>query len=145
MRIEISGRVRVEVYERGRLVDRQHIRNVITSAGRTHLADLVRGEGGRVGFLAVGTGDRAPAVADTALEAEVYRDGITSMSAAAAELTVSHFLPAQAAVGSTLAEMGLWTAATGGILFARALLDRTIAKTDQITATLTWIIAFGSS
>ena len=98
-----------------------------------------------MGFFAVGTGNRAPAAADTALEAEVYRDGITSMSAAGAELTVSHFLPGTAAVGSTLREAGLWTAASGGILFARALLDRTIAKTDKITASITWTIAFGSS
>ena len=47
MRIEISGRLTVAVFECGALIDLQRISNIVTSAGRTQLAELARGEGTR--------------------------------------------------------------------------------------------------
>jgi len=139
------GDIEVIVLRAGDVIDRQHTRNIVTLLGRTELADLLRGEGDPAMFLAVGTGSRTPAVGDTALVNEVYRDGITSAAVSSGALTVSHFLPSQAATGHTLREVGLWTAASGGSLLARALLDRTITKTDRITASITWVIRFSSS
>lgn len=141
----MTGNIEIIVLEDDLIKGHQRMRNIVTLLGRTELADLLRGQGDPAMYLAVGTGSRAPAAADTALQTEVYRDQVTDMSAASGELTISHFLPGVAAVGHTLREVGLWTAASGGSLLARALLDRTITKTDRITASITWVIRFSSS
>ncbi len=139
----VFGEVELTVLEAGKPIDRQRVNNVVTTAGWGLLAEVIRGVRSPVTHVALGTGSRTPAAADTALQTEVYRDIATSLSSIGRGLTTSHFLPTFAAAGHTLREVGLFTAAAGGILFARALLDREVAKTDRITATIIWTIRFG--
>ena len=133
-----SGHVEITILEDGIPISHQHFPNLVTDAGWALLAQLVHGAGDPVTHLALGTGSRAPAAGDSALQQERYRDIATNLSAASGELRVSHFLPTTAANGHTLREIGLLNAATRGTLFARALLSQPITKTNRITASISW-------
>ena len=135
-----TGRIEVLVLEDDIPISHQRFHNLVTDDGWELLAQLVHGEGDPVTHLALGTGSRAPAAGDTALQQERYRDIATNLTATGNELRVSHFLPTTAANGHTLREIGLLNAATRGTLFARALLSQPITKTNRITASITWNI-----
>ena len=143
--IRVKGELEVTVYEAGRQVSRQRISNLVTTSGLSLIAAILAGTGDPISHLALGTSDTAADAADEALETEVYRDSITSLSASGNQLRVSHFVPSTAAIGDTLAEAGLFNGVVGGadtVMFARALLDQEVTKTDQITVTVTWTIDF---
>jgi hypothetical protein len=128
----------------GRLLQRTRQHNLVVTAGRNLVRDLLHGaSAAQVTHLALGTGTAAVAASDTTLGTEVFRDTLTSRTAAAGKLTCVYYLGTGSANGNTLSEAGLLTASSGGTLYARALLASAIAKTSAISATFTWELTFG--
>lgn len=144
--LSLRANVAVEIRDAatGRLLSRQRVHNLVVTAGRNLVRDHLKGDStATITHLAVGTGTTAVAASDTILGTEVYRDALISLTAAAAKLTAVYYLGTGSANGHTLAEAGLFTAASGGTMYARALLASTIAKTAAITVTFTWELTFG--
>lgn len=127
----------------GQLLDHQEIHNLAVTAGRNLLRDFLNGDAvtGLTHF-AVGTGTNAVTAADTALQTEVFRDVITKKTKDAAKLTAQYYLASGSANGYTLAEAGLFNAATAGTMYARVKFASTIAKTASIAVTFTWDLTF---
>lgn len=137
----------------GRLLARHETHNLVTTAGRNLIRDLLHWASAAddprpsgLTYFAVGTGSTAPAAGDVQLGAEVARDVFTQRTKATGQLEIKFYLASTQANGSTLREAGLFgngatAAANSGSLYARALHDA-IAKTSAIAITYTWTLTW---
>lgn len=127
----------------GRVLRRAVQRNLVVTAGKNLVRDLLKGDStATITHVAVGTGTTAVVVTDTTLQTQVLREAATEKTAASAQLTVKYYLASGSANGNTLAEAGLFTAASGGTMYVRAILSSTIVKTSAVTVTFTWTLTF---
>ena len=92
--------------------------------------------------MALGTGTTAVTSTDTTLDTEVFRGAMTSFTDTDGQTVFKYFLASGSANGNTLAEAGLFTAGSGGTMYARSVLSSTIVKTSSITATFTWTCTY---
>ena len=123
----------------GALLSRELQHNLVVTAGRNLIRDLLKGDSSAtLTHFAVGTSAAAVTAADTALGTEVFRDTLTQKTADAAKLVCKYYLATGSANGDTLREAGLLTAASGGTLYARVTLASPIVKTSSIAVTFTW-------
>ena len=127
----------------GKIVDRFQQHNLVVTAGRNLLRDLLNNTSpAGLTHVAIGTGTTAVNAAQTALVTEVFRDVITQRLTDVGQLTVTLYLSTSSANGSTLAEVGLFNASSSGTMYARVVLASTIAKTSAIAVTFTWTLTF---
>lgn len=125
---------------------RQEHHNLVVNAGLNLIRDLLDGDAvAGLTHFAVGTGTTAVSASQTALITEVSRAAVTSRTSNAQQLVVSYYLPSGTANGNTLAEAGIFNAASTGTMFARVKLSPTIIKTASIAVTFTWTINLGAS
>mgnify|MGYP000924038468 CR=1 FL=1 len=123
-------------------VDELH--NTSCLAGMESLANrLIGANTGEVKYFAVGTGVTAPSEADTKLETEIERKQISVRGALG---TVAHFRVFfnTSEANGVLKEIGLFgdtatITADSGVLFARALINKT--KTSNETLTIDWSLS----
>lgn len=125
-------------------VTRQSTHNIITNVGLDltvlRLKDLDNTTA-KLTHFAVGTSAATPTITNTTLIAEVYRDIITQHTyASTGVITLKCYIPTAypATQPVTLRESGLFTAATGGILFARVLFSPEVNKTNTIAMIISW-------
>ena len=87
--------------------------NLVTTAGKQHIADqLSSSPGGAVmSHMAVGTGSTAAVIGDTALGTEVDRNALTSRTDSGAIVTYVGDWAAGDATSATLREAGIFNAA----------------------------------
>lgn len=128
----------------GRVVCRAWRHNLVVDAGLNLLRDLVYGDGVTISHGAVGTDATAPAAAQVALGAEVFRDQISQRTKQTASLVVKFVVGSQDANGLTLREAGLFNAATDGTLYARVVPEE-VVKTDAILVIFTWSLTWEAS
>jgi len=141
--IRVTGQLTIEVHdaETGGLLRKETVRNLVVAAGKNLIRDLLGGATAAYPtHFAVGTSSTAPAAGDTTLGVEVFRDQITQRVYSAAQLTVKFYLPTGYANGYTLAEAGIFNAASGGTMLSRTVYLPAIVKTSSITVTYTWNI-----
>lgn len=130
----------------GAEMTRQEQHNLVVNAGLNLIRDLLDGDAvAGITHFAVGTGTTAVTASDTALVTEVSRAAVAGRTSNAQQLVVSYYLPSGTANGNTLAEAGIFNAASGGTMFARVKLSPTIVKTASIAVTFTWTINLGAS
>ena len=114
------------------------VQNLIVNGGLENLAALLSGAGAAVGYLALGTGTAAPAVADTALGTEVYRTAVTAISAAGGTCTSIFTVLATEAVFH-IKEIGIFAGGTStpgsGKLISRALYDKDKTADEELYIT----------
>jgi hypothetical protein len=143
----------------GEIVHEQHRRNRIVKTGRANVARLFGGvtsgsPPGKVTHVAVGTDGRAPTDDDAALFGERRRNPFTEVSYADFEETgtggtvkrtrvslTAVFDFDQANDATPLREAGVFTAATGGVMYNRVTLDP-VVKTNAFKLTVLWDIVF---
>lgn len=139
-----SDNVLVQVWDpsSGVELERFSIHNLMTNAGKTWAATRMGSNSvGPITHFAIGTGTTASSVAQTALVAEAWRDTVTSVSAlAVGQAKFSYYLSSGTLNGTTLGEIGLFTAGVGGTMVARAVLTPTIAKIASKAVTFSWNI-----
>src|SRR5687767_8055262 len=84
--IKITGECIVEIRDAitGALKSRDHVRNLVVTAGKQSIAESLRGNvannKGQITYCAVGTGTNPPNAADTGLQTELYRKQISVRS-----------------------------------------------------------------
>lgn len=125
------------------------VTTLMTDTGEAMLAYLLKGDTttkGYVTHIAIGTGTGALSETDNALGNEISRK-----SAAATVSTGSNQndnkVTFEAEWGTDegngdIAEAGLFTAGSGGNMFARARIDPPVEKTSNYTLKVTWEVIF---
>ncbi len=142
--LRIEGRVRIRVFKLGRLERDSCSRNTITSAGKAWLSKLMVGQAeDSLLYCGVGSSDREPSEGDTDLVSPIGQrkpssDRFTTNNVA----TISTFFGSQDNNG-VWREVGLFTKETGGVMFARALIDPPITKDETKTVTVDWDVTVG--
>lgn len=145
----VGVNVRVDVFDAatGALLESQEIHNLVTTAGLNLLKTaMATGACAYPGWFAFGTSSTPAAAGDTALGAEVFRDVITSSAVDPSNptLTLQYYLTSASANGNTLTEVGLFTAATLGTLYAHVILATSIPKTNLIAVSFTWTLTWAA-
>ena len=116
--------------------------NLVTSAGRNHIAQMLLDIGGYdtgLTYQALGTGTTSPTLRDTTLDTETVRQRIISRGATSSNVATFFTYFAAAQVGSGVEELGVFGHTTArntvdtGTLFARALLSIDNAGGNDIT------------
>ena len=116
--------------------------SLVTTLGLTALANQWTGLSSptTMTHLAVGSGTTTPALSDTALQTEIVRVSPDTKSVSEGVITVEHYYGTTEGNG-TIAELGLLSASSGGILHVHgqpaAAVTKTTNKTMRITVTLT--------
>ena len=124
--------------------------NILVNTTREKLASAIIG--GSVtypGFIGIGVGTNTPAASDTALQTTVHYDGSNDAKAVDSKSVrsiytarfVVQFTTAQA--NTAIKELGLFSAANSGDLWARVAV--TITKTSSERLTIYWYIIFDRS
>lgn len=117
-------------------------RNKVVDNGLNELRDLLGGTGFEPDEMAVGSGTVAPVAGDTGLGTETFRKAIDRRIGETKKITFQILLTSADANGTTIAEAGLFAQS---LMYARALVSPTIAKTSSIDVTISHEISLASS
>lgn len=136
-RVRGAGYLAVRDALSGKLLDYSRFHNLDTTAGKNIMRDLYIGNTlDFPKYVALGTNDSTPNIADAALYNEKVRIVITSRLPASGQATIRGYFGETVGNGETYKEAGLLT--DGNILTARAIFSE-IAKTASVTITINWI------
>jgi hypothetical protein len=140
--LTIKGHVNVKLYgEDGQLKDERDFDNLVTTAGKAHIADQLSSSpaGDAMSHYAIGSGTTDPAAGDTALETELARVSLTSRTDSTNVVTYVGTFPAGTGTGA-VTEYGILNASSGGTLLARAeaaVINKAAGDSLVVTHTLT--------
>lgn len=152
MRIEekmkIIGKISFEIRRAdGSLKDKWEVFNTMTNTGKAAMAGLVGNVGSITAFtyLELGTSSTAPAASQTALQAAITDTGLARASATVTRITTSvtndtlQYTYTWTASGTkTVEEIGIFNAASSGIMLSRALTtSKVMANGETLAATYT--------
>lgn len=143
--VEGYGIVDVRDAATGDLIYTETYRNIVTNLTRARIMARFKGNNGTltITHVAIGTDGTTPTAADTALGAEVLREAPTSViDYSTTEIGWRLFVSASMGNGNTLREIGLFSAASGGDMFARSTSFSPISKNASITVTFTHILRY---
>jgi hypothetical protein len=140
---KLTGRLVIEVRgPDGQLKDRRDIKNLVVTAGKNFAASRLVGVTDAVmSHMGIGQGTTAAALADTALESQLVRVGLSSGTAAANVATyVATFGPG---VGTgAVTEAGIFNAAVAATMLARTVFA-VVNKGALDTMSINWQITAG--
>jgi hypothetical protein len=142
--VAVRGRVHVELFgPDGALKESRTVSNLVTTAGKAHIADQLSSSpgGAAMSHMALGTGTTNPAIGDTAVETEIDRNALTSRTDAGAVVTYVGTWAAGDATNAAISEGGILNNSSGGTLLARAEWTP-INKGAGDTLTVTWTVTF---
>lgn len=132
----------------GQYVTTKKVSNLITTAGKAAIADIISDQGSTAPFtyVAVGTGTTAANVADTTLETELASAGLSRAVGTASQVTTdttddtAQVVKAFTVTGTAaVTEAGLLNAASSGTLLARQVFSAiNVVNGDSLT--ITWQI-----
>lgn len=141
-KIFLHGRLRIELWRRGRLVEVIEDANLVVDAAKSQLARLLGGDvsGRSVVSIGFGEGTAAADPDDTALAPGNFVKPVAAVSyPAAGEVAFSWTLAEGEANGMAITEMGLLTG--DGTLFSRKV-RAAINKDNDLALSGTWTIIF---
>ena len=120
--------------------------NVVTNNGVARIAAVWAADSSTTPtHIGIGTDNTAAATTDTALGAEVDRNAILTDFASGAVATFKAFFSKSEANGNTIAEVGMFDAASGGTMFCRSVLVSSIVKDATKSINITWTITFADA
>jgi hypothetical protein len=126
--LKISGLIEIEVIRDGKVVDKRKIKNLITTAGKGEVTNLMGNVSSPASFtyLAVGTGATAAAAGDTTLQTEITDSGLARASATVTRQTTTttndtlRLIKSWTVSGTkAITECGIFNAASAGVLLGR--------------------------
>lgn len=143
-----KGRIDLVLRDKdGTIIKDWTVFNTITNTGKAALAGLAGNTGSITAFtyLAVGTSSTAAAATQTTLGAEIVTNSLTRSSATVSRTTITQTNDTlslaytwTASGSSTVEEIGIFNAASVGIMLGRALTGSTaLVSGDQLQATYT--------
>jgi hypothetical protein len=150
--LQLHGRLDILLYDEfGGIKDERHLDNLIVDAGFEGVAYRIAPHDGTVtpsnpwNYIAIGTGSTAPAAGNTALVSELVRlqDTEAEYTTTSKQLELQVVFDPGTGTG-TIAESGLFNAASGGDMLARQTFAA-ISKGASDTLTVTWTITLSNS
>lgn len=112
--------------------------NLVVTTGKSFIASRMGSTSEPVmSHMAVGTGTTPAAGTDVALETETARVALTTATVAGSTMTYTASFPAGTGTG-TIAELGVFSASSGGTLLCRIKLDSPITKDSISTLQVDW-------
>ena len=143
--IKIQGKIDFEIRDvNGKLKDKWTVYNSIMNAGFAQLA-LLAGDASAVPFtyLALGTSSTAVSASQTALQGEITTNNLGRASATVSRVTTTQtndtlqlYKVFTASGSSTIEEVGVFNASSGGTMLARALTTtKALVSGESITVT----------
>ncbi|MBN2060694.1 MAG: hypothetical protein JW882_09800 [Deltaproteobacteria bacterium] len=113
--------------------------NLIVTTGKNHIADQMSDQGqAQMSHMAIGTGTTAAAAGDTALETELDRNALTSVTQS--DNTVEYVGDWAAGDGTgAITEAGIFNAAAAGTMLCRSVFS-VKNKAAGDTLSLTWVL-----
>lgn len=150
--IKATGEVHIKVVGAdGVIKHNRTVKNLVVNAGLTllanRIADATPDSGCLVNYIAVGTGNTAPAAGNTTLVAENARKQVASRTNSTVTAAISTTFNAGEVPTSTIEELGLFIDGTGtvnsGTLLARVL--DTFAVTALDSVFVDWRITFADA
>lgn len=129
----------------GNLKYEEHGANLVTTAGKQHIADQLSSTPGQAAMshMALGTGAVAAAIGDTTLGTELDRNALTSRTDSGAVVTYIGDWAAGDATSASIREAGIFNAASSGTLLARYVFAANIDKQASDTLQVTWTVTVG--
>lgn len=138
-KLKASGHLKIVlINELGQIVQQGTFKNLITTAGKSWLAERQVATPAALSHMAVGTSSTAPTAGDLTLATEVARVALDSASFSGNVTTYVATFPPGVATGA-IVEAGLLNAATNGMLFNR-LVFGIYTKGANDTMVMTWEI-----
>ena len=144
-KLGITGHVRLELRgPDGELKESREVDNMVVDTGKAHIADRLSTTpgGAAMGWMALGTGSVAPALANTALGTETDRNATTSITDATNVVTYVANWAAGDGTNAAITEAGIFNAASVGTMLARATFTA-INKGASDTLAITWTVTVG--
>ena len=131
-RIRWSGVFKAELRRGGRLVKRYEARNIVCNVLLSQLRNALVGSGSVSEYthIAIGSGATTPTRSDTALANEIARKVCDERLISGTKVIYRVTFGSDEANGS-INEVGVFDAASGGNMLARALFGETIEKTSD--------------
>jgi hypothetical protein len=126
--LTISGLIEIDVIRNGKVVEHREIKNLITTAGKGEVTNLMGNVSSPAYFtyLAVGTGATAAAAGDTTLQTEITDSGLARAAATVTRQTTTttndtlRLIKSWTVSGTkAITECGILNAASAGVLLGR--------------------------
>ena len=143
--IKVTGRIIVE--KNGVVIEDRA--NIITTAGKTALATLLNGTSqgnSLVTHMAFGSGTTTAAATQTALTTELSGGGYSRVAVTRSNPSAGVIQYQATLTGLTssvtVQEAGLFSAATGGTMFARQLTGAVALNSSSDSLQITWTVTF---
>jgi hypothetical protein len=138
--MKLSGRVVIETIKEDGSIERDEFDNLIVTAGKTHAALRIASSATAMGWIEVGTGTTAPALADTALQTPLFRKACTVTPSSN---TIQYQVTLSPGEGTgAFAEAGIFNASSAGAMLSRVTYP-VKNKAAGDTTTITWTITVG--
>ena len=144
LNIRDRANVSIKLFDQyGKLKESREIRNLVTTAGKNHIADQLSSSpsGAAMSHMAIGIGISAAVVGDTALQTELDRNALTSRTDSGNVVTYVGDWAAGDGTGA-VTEAGILNAASSGTLLARTVFT-VINKAALDTLQITWTLTLG--
>lgn len=143
-KVMCNTNVRILVEKEGQVIKEIEKCNLTVNAGMDLIRDLLNGDAvDPLTHFAVGTDDTAASSGDTTLGTEVFRDTFTQTTEDPKQLEIRYYLGSGDANGNTLKEVGLFNAASGGTMYARAV-HTGIVKDTSVAITYVWTLTWSA-
>ena len=146
--MRLRGRVTVRVYdaETMKLLQTVTAENLVVNAGLQEALDKLfnLSPDAAFAYVAVGSDNTSPTSGDTALGSELARSVFDECSRAGQVVTTDTWFGSSEGNG-TWRESGLFNAASGGTMLARALFDPSISKDTTKVVQVEWAVTASSS
>lgn len=148
MRLPIKGYVVLKVLRNGKVIDRREGDNLVVQAGKNFIADLIFQDTSQTRFshMALGSSGAAVLESQTALGTEITspaRQPITAaLPGSSNEIQYGATFTNNSAGTITVAEAGIFNAATNGTMLARFLTQPVVLSVDD-QLEITWTLTVG--
>jgi hypothetical protein len=146
--LDITGEVEIVLHgPDGRIKAHEITSNLVVTAGRNHIADqMAEQDEAAMSHMAIGTGTTAAAAGDTALESELDRNALSSVTQGtgsdAHKVTYQGDWAAGDGTGA-ITEAGIFNSASAGTMLCRTVFA-VKNKGAGDTLTLTWILTISA-
>jgi hypothetical protein len=140
-KMEIKGKVKIQLIRNGKVVSEQTAGNIIVTTGKALIATLISGSGTTFSHMGIGTSSTTEVVGDSTLVAETGRVILTSKVPTSNVISYIGDFPAGTGTG-TIQEAGLFNASSSGTMLNRVTFS-SVSKTASDALKITWDVTFG--
>lgn len=141
--IEIKGHVDIVVTDKdGNIKETRSVKNLVLTTGKTFIAasmlKTTTNSPVAMSHMAIGSGNTAAAVGNTAMESQLGRVSLASSSSSGAVVTYTASFPAGTGTGA-VKEAGIFNASSGGDMLCRTVFD-VVNKGADDAMSITWTV-----